>query len=270
MAPSQIPLHDQEERPILELAEEMRALVRYGFRSPADRAGPHLLALPAVRSRALDPGDRTSLARALEAALREELDCLDHKLALAARLLLGIDPSVAGAKLTTRREAAARAADPKHFYRSYTTAELDRIMTARPAATTAPRAREMNLYRRYFDLVANGTKTIEVRVQYPNLRNLAAGDHIRFVCGRDEALTRVKRVARYGLFEELLDTEGPEKVNSASLRDQQLANIRRIYGPEKEALGVLAIEPVNLIGHRRGQRRGRRSGLGGIAIRTAP
>jgi hypothetical protein len=25
-------------------------------------------------------------------------------------------------------------------------------------------------------------------------------------------------------------------------RDQQLANIRRIYGPEKEALGVLAIE----------------------------
>ncbi len=40
----------------------------------------------------------------------------------------------------------------------------------------------------------------------------------------------------------LLDTEGPEKVNPASPRDQQFANIRRIYGPEKEALGVLAIE----------------------------
>ncbi|WP_245679180.1 ASCH domain-containing protein [Actinomadura hibisca] len=133
-------------------------------------------------------------------------------------------------------------ADPKHFYRSYTTAELDKIMTARPSATTTPRAREMNLYRRYFDLVAAGTKTIEVRVQYPNLRNLAAGDHIRFVCGRDDALTRVKRVARYSSFEEMLDTEGPERVNPTSPRDQQLANIRRIYGPEKEALGVLAIE----------------------------
>jgi ASC-1-like (ASCH) protein len=133
-------------------------------------------------------------------------------------------------------------ADPKHFYRSYTTAELDKLMTARPAATTGLRAREMNLYRRYFDLVADGSKTIEVRVQYPNLRRLAAGDHIRFVCGRDDALTRVKRVARYASFEELLDTEGPEKVNPASPRDQQLANIRRIYGPEKEALGVLAIE----------------------------
>ncbi|WP_246267125.1 ASCH domain-containing protein [Nonomuraea typhae] len=104
------------------------------------------------------------------------------------------------------------------------------------------RAREMNLYRRYFDLVADGSKTIEVRVRYPHLRNLKAGDHIRFVCGRDDALTRVKRVSRYDSFEDMLDAEGPERVNPASPRDQQLANIRRIYGPEKEALGVLAIE----------------------------
>lgn len=120
-------------------------------------------------------------------------------------------------------------------------------MTARPAITTDARAREMNLYRRYFDLVANGTKTIEVRVQYPNLRTLKAGDHIRFVCGRDDALTRVKRVARYTSFEEMLDTEGPERVDPTSPRERQLANIRRIYGPEKEALGVLAIE-IELIG----------------------
>ncbi len=92
-------------------------------------------------------------------------------------------------------------ADPKHFYRSCTTAEFGRIMTARPAATTGARAREMNLYRRYFDLVANGTKTIEVRVQYPKLRSFKAGDYIRFVCGRDDALTKVKRVARHASFD---------------------------------------------------------------------
>jgi ASC-1-like (ASCH) protein len=133
-------------------------------------------------------------------------------------------------------------ADPKHFYRSYTTQELNRIMTSRPATTTGVRAREMNLFRRYFDLVAAGRKTIEVRVQYPNLRRLKAGDHIRFVCGRDDALTRVKRVAKYDSFEKMLDSEGPANVNPDSPREQQLANIRRIYGPEKEALGVLAIE----------------------------
>lgn len=132
--------------------------------------------------------------------------------------------------------------DPKHFYRSYTTMELDRLMTARPPAAVTIRAREMNLYRRYFDLVANGTKTIEVRVKYPNLRTLKAGDHIRFVCGRDDCLTRVIRVTEYPSFDAMLDGEGPEKVNPTSPRDQQLANIRRIYGPEKEALGVLAIQ----------------------------
>jgi ASC-1-like (ASCH) protein len=120
-------------------------------------------------------------------------------------------------------------------------------MNARPTTTTGVRAREMNLYRRYFDLVAAGSKTIEVRVQYPDLRNLTAGDHIRFVCGRDDVLTRVKHVTRYTSFEEMLDTEGPERVNPTSPRDQQLANIRRIYGPEKEALGVLAIE-IELLG----------------------
>jgi ASC-1-like (ASCH) protein len=132
--------------------------------------------------------------------------------------------------------------DPKHFYRSYTTQELDRIMTARPATTTGVRARKMNLFRRYFDLVSAGRKTIEVRVRYPNLRRLAPGDHIRFVCGRDDCLTRVKRVAVYESFEEMLDSEGPANVNPDSPREQQLTNIRRIYGPEKEALGVLAIE----------------------------
>lgn len=100
----------------------------------------------------------------------------------------------------------------------------------------------MNLYRRYFELVAAGRKTIEVRVQYPNLLSLKAGDHIRFVCDRDSALTHVTRVARYRSFEEMLDAEGPERVNPDSPREQQLAEIRRIYGPAKEALGVLAIQ----------------------------
>ncbi|TPQ22699.1 ASCH domain-containing protein [Streptomyces sporangiiformans] len=115
-------------------------------------------------------------------------------------------------------------------------------MTRHTAAPAQPRARHMNLFRRYFDLVATGRKKIEVRVQYTNLRNLAAGQHIKFACGKDECLVRVIRVARYTSFEEMLDTEGPANVNPDSPREQQLTNIRRIYGPEKEALGVLAIE----------------------------
>jgi hypothetical protein len=58
--------------------------------------------------------------------------------------------------------------------------------------------------------------------------------YIRFICGPDGALTRVRRVSRYASFEQLLNTEDPEKVTPAGIRDQQLASICRIYGPERK------------------------------------
>lgn len=115
--------------------------------------------------------------------------------------------------------------------------------------TTTARRHELNLYRRYFDLVAAGRKTIEVRVRYPHLADMAAGDTIRFrIKGTIETCdVRVLRVAEYPDFEALLDGEGPANVNPSSTREQQLANIRAIYPPEKEALGALAIE-IELFG----------------------
>ncbi|MEK2477112.1 ASCH domain-containing protein [Streptomyces noursei] len=109
---------------------------------------------------------------------------------------------------------------------------------------TAARFHELNLYRRYFDLVAAGEKTIEVRVKYPHLAGLAAGDTIRFRIKDTEETcdVLVKRVTEYPDFEALLDGEGPANINPSASREEQLANIRTIYGPEKEALGALAIE----------------------------
>ncbi|MGW3566841.1 ASCH domain-containing protein [Streptomyces sp. NPDC000941] len=109
---------------------------------------------------------------------------------------------------------------------------------------TTARVRELNLYRQYFDLVAAGTKTIEVRVKHPHLANLAAGDIVRFrIKGTEETCdVKVKRVTEYPDFESLLDGEGPANVNPTATREQQLTNIRAIYLPEKEALGALAIE----------------------------
>jgi ASC-1-like (ASCH) protein len=109
---------------------------------------------------------------------------------------------------------------------------------------TTTRVHELNLYRRYFDLVAAGSKTIEVRVRYPHLADMAAGDTIRFrIKGTAETCdVRVLRVTEYPDFEALLDGEGPANVNPAAGREEQLANIRAIYPPEKEALGALAIE----------------------------
>ncbi|MET8245548.1 ASCH domain-containing protein [Streptomyces sp. NPDC005202] len=109
---------------------------------------------------------------------------------------------------------------------------------------TTARVRELNLYAQYFALVAAGTKTIEVRVKYPHLADLATGDVIRFrIKGTAESCdVKVKRVTEYPDFESLLDGEGPANVNPTATRDQQLTNIRAIFPPEKEALGALAIE----------------------------
>lgn len=130
--------------------------------------------------------------------------------------------------------------DPKHFFRSFTVKELGRLMTARP--TTLPvRAHEMGIYKRYFDLIATGRKTTEIRVDDSSRKKIKVGSLIRFRCQGDEVLTRVTRVNRYTGFEEMFDHEPVASVNPLATREEQLANIRQIYPPEREALGVVAI-----------------------------
>lgn len=139
--------------------------------------------------------------------------------------------------------------DPKHFFRSFTVKELGRLITARPAdLDTRPRAHEMGIYKRYFDLIATGRKTTEIRVNDSSRRKIKPGSLIRFRCQGDEVLTRVTRVTRYANFDEMFDHETVASVNPLATREEQLANIRQIYPPEREVLGVVAlgIELVDL------------------------
>lgn len=70
-----------------------------------------------------------------------------------------------------------------------------------------PRAHEMGIYKRYFDLIASGRKTVEIRVNDSSRRRITEGNLIRFRCRDEEVLTRVTRVARYHSFEEMFDHE---------------------------------------------------------------
>lgn len=130
--------------------------------------------------------------------------------------------------------------DPKHFFRSFTVKELGRLMSARPSAMPV-RAHEMGIYKRYFDLIATGRKTTEIRVNDSSRKKIKEGSLIRFRCQGDQILTRVTRVARYTSFEEMFDHEEVTSINPLATREEQLANIRQIYPPEREALGVVAI-----------------------------
>ena len=133
-------------------------------------------------------------------------------------------------------------ADPKHLFRSFTVKELGRLMSARPDDLDArPRAHEMGIYKRYFDLIASGHKTTEIRVNDSSRKKIKAGSLIRFRCREEEVLTRVTRVARYADFEEMFAHEDLGSVNPLATKEEQLANVRQIYPPEREALGVLAL-----------------------------
>jgi ASC-1-like (ASCH) protein len=100
----------------------------------------------------------------------------------------------------------------------------------------------MHLRRPFLDQIASGAKTIEIRVAYPHLADLAPGQRIRFHCDDDQVLVDVTRVAVYPGFEELLDAEPVEAINPGATRAEQLAVLRDIYPARKEQLGALAIE----------------------------
>jgi ASC-1-like (ASCH) protein len=106
--------------------------------------------------------------------------------------------------------------------------------------------RTMSLPARTLAKIASGTKTVEVRVAYPNNEKLHPGQLLRFL-GRDtdiDCLTRIIRVSRYGSFDDMLDAEDPATIgfDMGMTREDMLAREREIYPPHKEALGVLAIE----------------------------
>lgn len=70
-------------------------------------------------------------------------------------------------------------------------------MSARPTdLASRPRAHEMGIYRRYFDLITSGQKTTEIRVNDSSRRKIKPRSLIWFKCCDEEVLTRVTKVTR--------------------------------------------------------------------------
>jgi ASC-1-like (ASCH) protein len=91
----------------------------------------------------------------------------------------------------------------------------------------------------YLAQILAGRKTVEVRVSYPNIARLAVGDRLLL---NDEHPFCVVRIGRYESFEELLAHEDPATIAPDLPSEQLLDALRDIYPPEKETLGVIALE----------------------------
>lgn len=135
----------------------------------------------------------------------------------------------------------------RHAPRSTSTPlPTERAAIPAPAAATArtrPREHRLGLDERHYGLVASGRKTVEVRVHDARMKTVAVDDTLVFHDRRSghELDVRVQRITPYASFEELLDAEDLTRTGATATRDEQLADLRRIYPPEKEALGPLAL-----------------------------
>ena len=79
--------------------------------------------------------------------------------------------------------------------------------------------------------------TTEIRVNDSSRQKIEEGSLIRFRCQDDQVLTRVTRIAHYA---NVFAHETVASVNPLATKQEQLASIRQIYPPEREALGVVA------------------------------
>ncbi|MDR3573056.1 MAG: ASCH domain-containing protein [Anaerolineaceae bacterium] len=96
----------------------------------------------------------------------------------------------------------------------------------------------------YLRPILDGRKTIEVRVGYTNIRKLQVGDVLLL---NDQYRFIIRRIGSYASFDELLRNEDPARIAPDLSTGQLLPEMRAVYPPEKEALGVIALEIIPAI-----------------------
>ncbi len=91
----------------------------------------------------------------------------------------------------------------------------------------------------YLQQILAGRKTVEVRVAYSNLDRLDVGDRLLL---NDRHPFIIRRIGRYASFDELLAHEDPTAIAPDLPAAELPGALRAIYPPDKEALGVVALE----------------------------
>lgn len=105
-----------------------------------------------------------------------------------------------------------------------------------------PRVKTLWIKDVYLRQVLTGRKTVEVRVAYRNITRLQPGDILLL---NDLHRYMISEIRHYPDFDALVTAEDPATIApDLPGREALLAACRAIYPPEKEALGVVALEIV--------------------------
>ena len=110
----------------------------------------------------------------------------------------------------------------------------------RPLIINMPRTKTLWIRDEYLKEILIGRKTVEVRVAYSNIARLEPGDILLL---NDVHRCVIVDIRTYSDFDALVAAEDPSAIApDLAGREALLAACRAIYPPEKEALGVVALE----------------------------
>jgi ASC-1-like (ASCH) protein len=101
------------------------------------------------------------------------------------------------------------------------------------------RTKTLWIQNEFLAQILEGRKTVEVRVGYSNITRLKIGDRLLL---NDQNPYIIRRIGRYRDFDDLLAHEDHQAIAPDFPPDKLLERIRTIYPPDKEALGVVALE----------------------------
>ena len=105
-----------------------------------------------------------------------------------------------------------------------------------------PRTKVLWVRDEYLEQILSGRKTTEVRVAYPNIARLERGDTLLL---NERYAYTITAVRCYPTFEALAAAENPASIApDLSHPDDLVRACRALYPPEKEALGVVALEII--------------------------
>ncbi|NTW29836.1 MAG: ASCH domain-containing protein [Candidatus Moranbacteria bacterium] len=103
--------------------------------------------------------------------------------------------------------------------------------------------RTMRIKQRFFDLIKSGKKPLEVRVGYDSIKRIRAGEQINLETHTSRLTVKITAVRNYDSFEAMLKKEPFGKIApDVSSESELLDLLKRIYPPNKEALGVIVLE----------------------------
>jgi ASC-1-like (ASCH) protein/GNAT superfamily N-acetyltransferase len=102
--------------------------------------------------------------------------------------------------------------------------------------------RFIRVKQRFLKEIRDGTKTLEVRVGYENIKAIQRGERIRFISGSEEQIIRIRDVRHYPDFDEMLSKEDASRIASGLSKDAVRSLLKEIYPENKEKLGVIVFD----------------------------